>query len=438
MTGLTIPPTASAKAPLAEADAGRRNMALLVQLRWIAVGGQLATIGIVSGMMDIRLPLAPLVAAVAALIAINFASLALLRRRRAITNAELTAELLCDVAVLGWQLHHSGGLANPFASLFLLQVVIGAILLTSRSSWGIVVAALIAIGMLTISPTPLVLPPAYADDPMGLYLKGSLVCFLLIAVLLVAFVTRISRNLRDRDAALAASRQRAAEEDHIVRMGLLASGAAHELGTPLSTLSVLIGDWKGARAVAKKQDLQDDLAEMDAAVRRCKTIVSGILMSAGEARGIAPEMTTMRIFLNSVVADHSARFAGRLDFNDRFGADVAIVSDPALRQVIGNVIDNAAEVSPEWLGITASRDGDTAVIEVVDRGPGFSDDMIEGFGQPYRSTKGRPGGGLGLFLLVNVLRKLGGWASAENRDAGGAVVRIMLPLDAVAAQEEAI
>src|SRR3546814_8360127 len=75
---------------------------------------------------------------------------------------------------------------------------------------------------------------------MGLYLQGSFVCFLLIAVLLVAFVTRISRNLRDSDAALAASRQRAAEEDHIVRMGLLASGAAHELGTPLSTLSVLI------------------------------------------------------------------------------------------------------------------------------------------------------------------------------------------------------
>jgi two-component system sensor histidine kinase RegB len=435
MTRPTILPIAPAEAP-AEANAGRRNMALLIQLRWLAVGGQLATIGVVTGPMGIRLPIAPLMAAVVVLIAINFASLALLRRRRRVTNAELTAELLCDVAVLGWQLHHSGGLSNPFASLFLLQVVIGAILLTSRSSWGIVVAASIAIGLLTINPTPLVLPPPYAADPMNLYLKGSLVCFLLIAVLLVAFVTRISRNLRERDAALAATRQRAVEEDHIVRMGLLASGAAHELGTPLSTLSVLIGDWKASRTLAKKQDLQDDLAEMDAAVRRCKTIVSGILMSAGEARGVAPEMTTMRIFLNSVVADHAARFSGRLDFSDRFGADVAIVSDAALRQVIGNVIDNAAEISPEWIGISASRDADTAVIEIADHGPGFTDEMIEGFGQPYRSTKGRPGGGLGLFLLVNVLRKLGGWASVENRDAGGAVVRIMLPLAAVAANGE--
>src|SRR3546814_7682075 len=76
----------------------------------------------------------------------------------------------------------------------------------------------------------------------SLHLTGMLACFLLDAVLLVVFVTRVSRNLRERDAHVAAMRQHAAEESHIVRMGLLASGAAHELGTPLSSLSVLLGD----------------------------------------------------------------------------------------------------------------------------------------------------------------------------------------------------
>lgn len=428
MTSPTILPTAPVRAP-----AGRRNMTLLIQLRWLAVGGQLATIGVVSGPMGISLPHAPLLAAIMVLIAINVISATMLRRGRAVTNAELTAVLLFDVAALGWQLHHSGGLANPFASLFLLQVVIGAILLTPRSSWAIVVAALAALAALRIDPTPLVLPPAYAADPMGLYLKGSFVCFLLIAVLLVAFVTRISRNLRDSDAALATSRQRAAEEDHIVRMGLLASGAAHELGTPLSTLSVLIGDWKAAPRLAKDREMQEDLADMDAAVHRCKAIVSGILMSAGEARGEAPQLTTMRAFLTDIVTGSRAlRRPGTVEFNDRFGADVAIVSDPALRQVIDNVMDNAAEVSPDWVGVTATRDGDIAVIEIADRGPGFNDEMLEQFGQPYRSTKGRPGGGLGLFLLVNVLRKLGGGATVANRDAGGALVRISLPISSVA------
>ncbi|NIJ35852.1 two-component system sensor histidine kinase RegB [Sphingopyxis panaciterrae] len=424
--------------PLPEADAGRRNMSLLIQLRWLAVGGQLATIHVVGGIMGIALPLAPLLGAIAMLVAINLVSLLLLRRGRAVTNIELTATLLFDVAALGWQLHHSGGLTNPFASLFLLQVVIGAILLSTRSSWAVVAAALAAIAALRVDPTPLILPAPYASDPMGLYLQGSLVCFVLIAVLLVAFVTRISRNLRQRDAALAASRQRAAEEDHIVRMGLLASGAAHELGTPLSTLSVLIGDWRAAPRLAQDSELQEDLSDMEAAVRRCKAIVSGILMSAGEARGEAPQLTTIRRFLGDIVADSQAvRRPGAVEFNDRFGPDVAIVSDPALRQVIGNVMDNAAEVSPDWTSISASRDGDMVVIEIADAGPGFSAEMLENFGQPYRSTKGRPGGGLGLFLLVNVARKLGGGASVANRDAGGALVRIFLPLSVLGRPEGA-
>jgi len=168
-------------------------------------------------------------------------------------------------------------------------------------------------------------------------------------------------------------------------------------------------------------------------VARCKMIVSGILASAGEARGIASEFTTVRHFLDDLVADwRDSRLTGTLEYADRFGPDLAIVSDTALRQVLSNVIDNATEVSPEWIGITLLRDRDEMVIEVADRGPGFAPEMLAGFGQPYRSSKGKPGGGLGLFLLVNVLRKLGGTAEAENRVPRGALVRIRLPLDAIA------
>ena len=328
-------------------------MDLLLLLRWIAVGGQLATIAIVYGVMGIHLPLVPLLIAPALLAAINLGSMALLRRRRSpVTNGELTAALLFDVAALTFQLYHSGGLTNPFASLFLLQVVIGAMLLKPASSWGIVVAALAALAMLAADPLPLPLPPEYAANPLGLYIKGSLVCFVLIAVLLVLLIARINRNLRDRDAALATIRQRAVEDDHIVRIGLLASGAAHELGTPLSSLSVLIGDWKDMDRFAGDSEMQEDLRDMAAAIDRCKTIVSGILMSAGEARGTAPEFTTVRRFIEDIVAHWNAvRLPGMVQFDDEFGDDVPIISDPALRQVIANVVDNAAEVSPRWIGI---------------------------------------------------------------------------------------
>ncbi|MDX3885639.1 MAG: ATP-binding protein [Sphingomonas sp.] len=415
------------------ASIGVNNMLLLLQLRWIAVLGQLGTIAVVHGVMGIPLPLGPLLLMPALLIAINLLSRPFLRERKHVTNGELFSAFLVDVAALTWQLHQTGGLTNPFAWLFLLQVVLGAILLKPWSSWAIVGVTTLCLAWLMGHYRPLALPPGHQDDLFGLYLQGGLVCFGLIAILLVVFVTQISRNLRERDASLADVRQQAAEENHIVRMGLLASGAAHELGTPLSSLSVILGDWQRMPELAGNPDLAQDIADMQAEVQRCKAIVSGILMSAGEARGVAPAVTTMRRFLDDIVADwRSSRLAGTVDYDDRFGADVPIVSDPALKQVIGNVIDNAAEVSPHWIGIVARREQDLLVLSVSDRGPGFSPDMLNGFGQPYRSSKGRPGGGLGLFLLVNVLRKLGGRAEAQNRPGGGATVTIMLPLSAIA------
>jgi two-component system sensor histidine kinase RegB len=415
------------------ADAGRRNMLLLTQLRWLAVGGQLVTVAVVKFALGIDLPMTQLLMSTATLAALNIASHVLIASGARFSDGALAAALLFDVGALTVQLSLSGGITNPFAALFLLHIVLGAVLLRPHYPWTIVAATLIALGILSLDPTPLVLPADLPVDPVNLYLFGGFVCFVLIAVLLVVFIGQISRNLRTHDAALAAVRQRAAEEDHIVRMGLLASGAAHELGTPLSLLSVAIGDWRAMPRLKDDAELQQELAEMDGAVRRCKAIVSGILMSAGEARGVAPEVTSVRRFLTEIVADYRASLLpGTLDFDDRFGADVTIVSDPALRQVIGNVIDNAIEVSPGTVTLTALRQGDALVIEIADRGTGFAPEILATFGQPYRSTKGKPGGGLGLFLLVNVLRKLGGEASAENRLDGGARVRIVLPLAALA------
>ncbi|MCG6119316.1 MAG: ATP-binding protein, partial [Blastomonas sp.] len=150
-------------------------------------------------------------------------------------------------------------------------------------------------------------------------------------------------------------------------------------------------------------------------------------------RGEAPERTTMRAFLSEIVEEwRISRGLAQLEYNDRFGVDMAIVSDPALRQVIGNVIDNAIDVSPDWVGMEAARKGDCLALSIMDRGPGFTDEILTGLGQPYRSTKGQPGGGLGLFLLVNVMRKMGGEVHASNREHGGAMVTMLLPLAAIA------
>ncbi|MBV1691978.1 ATP-binding protein [Novosphingobium sp. G106] len=418
------------------ADAGLRNMHLLMQLRWIAVSGQLITIAVVDRVMGIKLPLAPLLIAPALLAAINLISVPYLRRRDSVRNVELTGALLVDVVALAWQLYHSGGLANPFTSLFLLQVVIGAILLEGRSSWGIVIATLVALGALALKPVPLVLPPGSAFDPMALYLAGSLVCFVLIAVLLVAFVTRINRNFREADAALAAVRQRAAEEDHIVRMGLLASGAAHELGTPLSSMSVILGDLARHPAITENSEVLTDIADMEAELRRCKVIVGGILTSAGEVRSENPSITTLKTFLADAIEDWRGRTAGAIYLDDEMDDDMTIVADPALRQVIGNIVENAVDAAAKSIVIHARRTETMLELEVRDDGPGFSTEMLADFGRPYASTKPAPGSGLGLFLVVNVLRKLGGNVDVANQDGEGARVRLTVPLSTLLYERE--
>lgn len=413
-------------------SAGMKNMQQLIELRWFALAGQVATILVVHFGFQIRLPLLPMLVVLVLLAAFNVASLWRWRRRQEVTDDALLLSLLVDVVTLTALLHLSGGVANPFVFLYLLQVVLGAVLLRPRSSWVVVAATSLGFIGLILFPGPVLIPVEPARALADPYVQGLLLCFLLNAILLVVFITRISRILRARDARLADLRQRAAEDDHIVRMGLLASGAAHELGTPLATLSVILGDWRHMPPFTEQPELQQEIDEMQAQLSRCKTIVTGILQSAGEARGEAPVETTVYGFLDELVAEwRASRPVQDMEYRNSFGADLPIISDWGLKQMIHNVLDNALEASPQWVGLYASRDGGRLVLRVRDDGPGFAPALLAQFGKPYQSSKGRPGGGLGLFLSLNVARSLGGSISALNRAEGGAVVTMLLPLSSI-------
>ncbi len=291
---------------LPDDNTNRKNIILLIQLRWIAVVEQIVTIAVVQIGLGVTLPLAPMSAVLGALVALNLASLAWLRNRTDVSNRGLLMMLLLDVAALTAQLYLSGGAANPFISLYLLQVTLGAVLLDARSTWAIVAVTCACFAGLTITHRPLALPQHLAGSLFTLRIAGMLVCFALDAALLVVFMTRIARNLRERDARLAALKQHAAEEDHIVRMGLLASGAAHELGTPLASLSVILGDWRRMPALATDPERLQEIDEMQSELQRCTSIVTGILLAAGAARGEAPRITTVNGFLAELVAEWRA------------------------------------------------------------------------------------------------------------------------------------
>lgn len=434
--GSSLPIVADLQTDLDSAT-GRKNMQQLVLLRWIAVLGQIATIGAAHFLFRIPLPVDIMLALVLGLAVFNAVSELRLKTRRPVTNTELFIALLVDVGTLTALLYFSGGTANPFVFLYLLQITLGAVLLQRRSTWIILGVTLAGFAGLSLTPWPLDLP---MDHHLGLaspYVQGLLLCFTLNAALIVVFFKRIDRNLRSHDARLAALRQRAAEEEHIVRMGLLASGAAHELGTPLSTLAVILGDWQHMSPFTDDPELQQEIHEMQAQVLRCKSIVSGILMSAGETRGDSPIQTTVLDFLEQLVTEwQSSRPASRLVYHNQFGNDLRIISDSAIKQMLCNVLDNALEASPAWQHLAARRQNDNLVLTVSDAGPGFDPDILSQLGKPYQSSKGRPGGGLGLFLSVNVARTLGGSLTARNLASGGAAVTVMLPLASLSVADD--
>lgn len=414
----------------------RKNLLLLVTLRWLAVAGQVGAIAVATFLLEIPLPVWHMAAVIVFLIALNLITLYRYGSGAIITNAELFLDLLLDVATLTMQLYLSGGATNPFVTLFLLQATLGAVLLQTWATWTIVAITSGCFIWLTVAYNEIGF-----STPVGttahtrlfeLHIYGMFFCFLLAAVLLVLFITRITRNLRDQDLRFAELRQQSAEEEHIVRMGLLASGAAHELGTPLATLSVILNDWERMPQLRADDELATELAEMKAQLNRCKTIVSGILRSSGEERGENSERTTIVAFIDGVVDDwEESRGPARLEYTNRLDNDFVIASDVLLQQILFNVLDNAFEASPAWVGIDISENDDMLTIAVRDAGPGFAPEMLKEFGKPYRSTKQKPGSGLGLFLVVNVLRKLGGKASAINVPNGGAIVELRLPIAAL-------
>lgn len=387
----------------------------------------MVTILVVQYGIGIDLPLANLAYVIAFLIALNVLSTIRHRHRDVVSSTELFLGLLLDVAALTAQLYLTGGADNPFVSIYLLQISLAVILLDAWAGWVLVFIT---------STCFFWLSEFYHDIFNGhegefgrLRIEGTFTSLVISAALIVFFLSRINRNMRARDDYLARLRQQSAEEDHVVRMGLLASGAAHELGTPLATLSVILNDWQHMPSLNQTPELSHEISEMQLQVNRCKAIVSGILMSSGEARGEGTLRTTVNAYFDGIAEEwRHNRSPERFDYVNAFGQDEAIVSDAALKQVIFNLFDNALDASPKLVQARVVRQHGDIVLTVSDDGSGFSEDMLTAFGRPYHSTKGRQGGGLGLFLVVNVVRKLGGTVEAANAASGGAVVTLRLPL----------
>jgi len=409
----------------------RGTLVVLLWLRVLAVAGQGAAVAVAWYGLHVQLPLAAMGIVVAAMAVLVLLTALRLRAPWPCTHLELAMQLLLDVFGLTLILYFSGGTTNPFASLYLVPIAIAAVALDWRYTAGILSACLVSYLVLTREFVPLSYRDEDAAGIFNLHIFGMGVNFVVSAVLLGVFLAMLTREVRRRDRELAQLREDALRREHLTSMGLLAAGAAHELGTPLSTIAVLVSELKSdpRTSPASKENL--DL--LGRQVIMCKEKLGNLLRFSGHERAPETRLVRLRELLQDAI-DAVRTLHPRVRFELRApdtAPDAVIRADAGLVQTLHNLLNNAAEASGRGEAnavlVEIQRDTQGLLIAMDDDGPGLSDDVRRLAGKAVFSTK--PGGaGLGLILSNANLSRLGGEVSLSRRAEGGTRTSIRLPL----------
>ncbi len=409
---------------------GQENLRRLLLMRWLAVAGWLALIAAARLMLDIELPLVPMLAIIALLAGFNLATRRRLTRGGAVTDSELFAQLGVDITALTLLLFFSGGGANPLVSLYLPTIAIAAVVLPGRFAWCVVALSVAAYSLLVFWNIPL--PVADAERATRLHLAGMWLIFVASAALIAWFVARMAAAIRSRDLQLAAAREEALRNERVIALGSLAAGAAHELGTPLATMAILAGEL--GRNAGLPPETQEDLALLRQQVEHCKGIITGLAARAGQARAEGGGAVALDHWLEQVIArwrQLRPHAAAKVSLHGT-ATPPRIVGEATLEQALLNLFNNAADADGGEVDIDADWDDECLRIEIGDRGPGFDEKVLLQAGRDFITTRAE-GAGIGLFLAHAAVERLGGRIVLAGREGGGAITRIELPLEKIKA-----
>ncbi|MGV3619661.1 MAG: sensor histidine kinase [Archangium sp.] len=396
------------------------GLSWLIALRWGAVAGQLATLAFVRLALQTDQRWGVLLALVASTALTN---VALLTVKPQAPKWLLPVVLSFDVVTLTGLLAASGGITNPFTVFFFVHVALAA-LFDGR-------AAQLVAG-LTVLAFSLLCAAAAADGAAFTSVVGSWVAYVLGTSFVAYFVSRVSRALRGREQRLA---RLTAQNERLATLSSFSANAAHELGSPLATIAVAAGELS-SRLRREKVDVEllSDAELVRAEVARCRRILVELSARSGEAMGEMPE----RAALNRVVDELKMllapprRDALQVSYQPADAHAHAVnVPVKTLAQVLNNLVRNAFEAQGEAGHIDAPVElqivtGERPVFRVLDRGAGIAPEVSPRLGEPFVTTKGENGLGLGIYLARATAERLGGALRLNARAGGGTVVEFDL------------
>jgi len=411
----------------------RRNVRLdtLVRLRWLAVGGQTAAVLVVHYVFDFTLPLTACLLVIGLSAALN---LALRLRFRPIERLEpdRAAWLLAfDIVQLASLLYLTGGVENPFVFLFLGPVLIAATALPPRMTLMLGALAAACATALVFFHLPL---PWVSDEPLTLppmYLLGVWFSLLVALGVIGAYAWQIAEEARLLTDALAATELVLAHEQHLSQLDGLAAAAAHELGTPLSTIAVVVRELE--RAIEPTSPHAEDIKLLREQAQRCREILAKLTQLSASSEPF--DRSKLSTLIEEVVAPHR-NFGVAIDvvLPAARAAEPVGEHNPAIIYGLGNLVENAVDFARERVEIEARWSDSEVTISIADDGPGFAPEILDRIGEPYLTSRSRPAGGegevaglgLGVFIAKTLLERSGAALGFANRAAPGhgATVRV--------------
>ena len=406
----------------------RDNLRQLAVFRTIAITGQIITVAFVHGGLEIPLRLFPLAGGIGFLALVNLATWLRLTLPGSVSDRELFSQLLVDIAVLTVLLYFTGGASNPFANMYVLPLTITAAVLPWAYTWTVAAISGACYLGLVFFNLPL-MHESGEQVPYRLLIAGMGINFVITGGCIAYFVVKITAMLREHENLLAQAREAELNNERIIQLGAFAAGAAHELSTPLATMAVVVKELQGSWH--KRPELLNELHVISDQIELCKGTLSNLLASAGRTRMDGGGKLALDEFLKTVVANCRSMRPGVVVTCRWHGALPApeIVADQSLRQAIMNLLNNAADASPEQVDVEGQWDEQELCVRICDWGHGIPPEAADKIGKVFFTTKppGK-GSGMGLVLTNAIISRFGGSVKLFNQPECGACTEVRLPL----------
>lgn len=395
-------------------------------IRSILVGSLLCAVLGLRFFTSLELPWTPLLALLLVMVFINLGLFFRFRSGWPASEIEFFANLLLDVFFLTAVLYFTGGSTNPLVSYYLIPLIISAAVLRPRYTWAVALMTVACYTLLFFRYVPFELFAMSGHGPMmAAHFWGMWINFVFSAVLISWFVVRMATTLRWQEHAMAQIREDGLRDEQIISVASIAAGTAHELRTPLATMTLLVDELK-----TDQPELLEELSILQGQLARCDNILND-LVSTTDAGNEAQRNSVEALFTDVQEKWSIARPEVKLQVQlDPRAAVIEISYDQSFHHALLNFLHNAADASPDDVRLSArpapDDPGGDVMIVIEDRGAGIPEDVAAALGRRYISRK-EGGLGLGVLLSSASVERLGGQVTLLDRPGGGTRLEIRLP-----------